>query len=489
MEGFIGSRKMAIGRIQGYQNTSNFQGENRGYTPHFTCNPNIKPQIVEQLPNKKIIKFMEKMKWLKGEVGGILITALGTGAVAPVFIAYNPFVKAPEGASEEKKKDVENTKKYTAMRQPVSAVLAILFQMSVLKPIDKGLDIIFNNPKYAKNLWLPLDQSAMNKSSYIEKDVRKAMKKENLKFANKEDFEKELAKRIKTREREQISRVAAKLKESGQIHIGKRIVDNQTTADVLNTQIDSYIYDANKLKIDDNGLKFYKNRATILVNNEKEIKDILKNIPQDEKQIKNYLVENLNNTKNSDIKTILQEIIDCPDNLRASRCERTIERINCIKRLCDNKFTPEKYLNIMKEDNAVLDTLAEKLKKAKITDLNNVSESTIQQTIENVSELCTYNSKDKHLSKIFNNTDTFLPNKNELVNKIYTDVTQGYKKVIEGKYKGFNQIAKIAIGLCVTLPITCTALNWVYPRFMELCFPKLAGVKKEQSEHKNGGKD
>ncbi|MBQ3819601.1 hypothetical protein II810_04055, partial [bacterium] len=58
-------------------------------------------------------------------------------------------------------------------------------------------------------------------------------------------------------------------------------------------------------------------------------------------------------------------------------------------------------------------------------------------------------------------------------------------------YKSWNQFTKIGVGVLITLPITCTALNWVYPRFMELFFPKLAGVKKAQSpqqqEQKVGG--
>ena len=63
--------------------------------------------------------------------------------------------------------------------------------------------------------------------------------------------------------------------------------------------------------------------------------------------------------------------------------------------------------------------------------------------------------------------------------KIYKDMAKGYKAFIEKGYKGFSQVAKVLIGVFITLPITCTALNWVYPRFMELFFPKLAGVKKE----------
>jgi len=58
---------------------------------------------------------------------------------------------------------------------------------------------------------------------------------------------------------------------------------------------------------------------------------------------------------------------------------------------------------------------------------------------------------------------------------------------MEHSYKGFSQMTKIGIGVCITLPITCTALNWVYPRFMDIFFPKLAGKKTDNQQVKNGG--
>ena len=48
---------------------------------------------------------MKSLEWLKGEIGGILITAFGTGLVAPIFIGFNPFVKAPKNATPEEKKE------------------------------------------------------------------------------------------------------------------------------------------------------------------------------------------------------------------------------------------------------------------------------------------------------------------------------------------------------------------------------------------------
>ena len=303
-------------------------------TPYFTGN--LKNEITELLPNKTAIKVMEKLKWLKGEIGGILITALGTGAVAPIFIAYNPFVKAPEGATEKQKEDVENTKKYTAMRQPVSAVLAVIFQTSILKPIDKGLEILFNNPKYAQNLWVNLDQSTLNKKSYMEKIVKKEMKAEGREFKNKQEFETELNKRVEARLNEQINKTAEAFGTTGKITIGSRTVDNQTIAEIINKSIDNYIDDANNLKINDAGLDFYKRRATILINNEEIFEKLFNNnnLPNNGKEIADYLKQKNLEIKDPDVKLILEEIINAPENLRASRCNRTLERIKKIKEAC-----------------------------------------------------------------------------------------------------------------------------------------------------------
>lgn len=458
--------------------------------PHFTGNV-LNEQIRNQLPNKAAIKIMEKLKWLKGELGGILITAIGTGAVAPIFIAYNPFVKAPENATEEQKEDVKNTKKYTAWRQPVSAVLAVAFQTSVLTPIDRGLETLFNNERFAKNLWLGLDQSTLNHKDFLERKVKKEMRNEKLKFNSHDDYKRELDSRVDAIETKQIEENAEKLKEKGRIVIGQRMVDNNTTAELINKAIDDYIKDATNLKTSEAGLNFYTQRATILVNNEKELTKILKdNLPEDNKQLLNYLKEESKKAKNQDIKTILDEIINYPENLRLSRCQRTLQRIETIKSICEGQFSPEKYLEKMEETNKNLDDIIKKLEKSKLTNSQNISETEIKNIVDKIAGYCTFDENNYRLKNKFLNTATFQSDKNELINKIYKDIIKGYKKFLEDRYKGFNQLSKIAIGLCITLPITCTALNWVYPRFMELCFPKLSGKKKDDAQKvKNGGEN
>ena len=479
---------MKVEKINQNYSAPRWQSNKKGrqHVPNFTGNP-LKGQIKNQLPNKTAINIMEKLKWLKGELGGILITAIGTGAVAPIFIAYNPFVKAPKDATEEQKKDVENTKKYTAMRQPVSAVLAVIFQTSVLKPIDRGLEALFNTPKYAKNLWLGLDQSTLNKKSFLERKVKKEMKKEGLHFSSKAEFKKERDRRVEAIEAQQIGETAAKFKREGKFYIGDRIVDNKTVAELVNKSIDDYIEDARNLKTNDSGLKFYKERARILIENEETLRDLLGNLPKSEKDIADHL-KKVSAGQNQDVKTILEEIINVPESHRASRCERTIERIDTIKKICDGNFSPDRYYEKMVETNNNLDNIIAKLENCKIGNIDTATEDTIQYTIKKIAEYCQYDNENFRLSNKFQSTETFHDNIEQLIKKIHKDITKGYKEVIENRYKGFNQLSKIAIGLCITLPITCTALNWVYPRFMELCFPKLAGKKDDKSQNvKNGG--
>ena len=140
-------------------------------------NPNSLPdRITNSLPGKKVLQFMqEKLSWMKGEIGGVAMTAIGTGAVAPWPIAFNPMVKPKKGATEEEKEDLKNTKYYTAWRQPVSAVLAAIFQIGALTPIDKFLDYLYNTPELAKHFDVDTNQSVLNNDGFVKRKMKKEM--------------------------------------------------------------------------------------------------------------------------------------------------------------------------------------------------------------------------------------------------------------------------------------------------------------------------
>ena len=330
---------MEVGKIQ--QNyTAPRRNLKKEATPNFTGAASLGKQITNSLSGKNAIERMKKLEWLKGEIGGILITALGTGLVAPIFIGFNPFVKAPKDATKEQKEDVKNTKLYTAMRQPISAVLAILFQVSALKPIDKFLDNLFNKEQYAKHFNLHVDQSAINSKSYVKSLLKEEFKQQGKTKPSyfqvftkgwskvkeeREAYDNLFDTRIKAIQDEQLDKVANVFRETGAIKVGQRTLDNKTVAELINTQIDDYVSDATKLKIDNDGLAFYSKRAKTLVENEEHLREIFKNPPSDSKQLQTYL-QNLHNAEQSpEVKEILKEIIDRPEDIRRSRIDRTLK--------------------------------------------------------------------------------------------------------------------------------------------------------------------
>ena len=197
------------------------------------------------------------------------------------------------------------------------------------------------------------------------------------------------------------------------------------------------------------------------------------------KQTDSILKGALAKEKDPAVQRILQEILDKPEDIRASRIARTLHRIDTIKDTCKGHFTPEDYLNAMTLRNSELDKTITKLKMNKISDPAKATTATITDTMNRLIENCQFKKSANLLKSILHDTNTFDSDEIKLTKKIYKDVTKLYKKFLENNYKAPNQIIKILIGVCITLPITCNALNWVYPRFMEIVFPNLAGVKKD----------
>ncbi len=464
----------------------------RGYTPTTAAVKSTEAILKEILPNKKALNFINKFEKWRGELGGILITAIGTGFVAPFSIAFNPFVKAKPDATEQEKEELSKTKKYTAMRQPISAVLAAVFQAGALGPIDRFLDRLSNDPTYSKNLWLELDQSAVQKKEYIERIIKREMKKDPAtKALNKKDFKAELDKRVKAKQAEQLNKIADNLEETGQIKIGERALPNSEVAEYINKMADEYIKDAEALKLEKKARAFYTQRATTLIENKDLLNEILSEAKLNElknnpRELKNYLLSLRDKPENIGIQKILDEIIAAPDVIRESRCFRTIDRIRRIEETCGEAFTPEKYLEKLLERNAILDEKIASLKGAKIDDIAKAKVENIKEALKKLTTACMYDSTSTVTRDIFENTNTFQDEITALGAKIRTDIAKFYKEVLEHKYKGFSQITKVIIGVCITLPITCTALNWVYPRFMAKVFPNLARTDKPD-ENKNGG--
>lgn len=460
------------------------QNQQRQYSPSFQSAP-LTERITNSLAGKNVLKFMkEKLSWMKGEIGGVGMTALGTGLVAPWPIAFNPFVKAPKDATPEEVQDVKNTKIYTAWRQPISAVLAGIFQILAIQPIDKGLDYIYNTPEFAKHFDIDTNQSLVNNDNFVKRTVQKQMKAEGktAKSLGKQEFEALLKERVKAYKDKQISDLAEQLKTTHQISVGGELIDNSKVAKIVNEQLDSYIEDATKLKIDKKGLTFYSERAKVLIENEAHIREIFSNLPKEDAALQEHLKCLLTKESNRDVRVLIEEILERSPEIRQNRIDRTLARIGKIKELCGGTYSFDNYMDAMAKRNAELDKVITKLEMSKIKDLRLAEPQVIEKAIKEAIEHCHFEEKNSLLESILHDTQAFNTKKEKLVDKIYKDVAKGYKKFVSNSYKSHNQLWKILIGVCITLPITCNVLNWVYPRFMNLVFPKLAGSKAKQAE-------
>ena len=519
-------------KVSGAKNTPNFTG---------MSSKQLEKEMMNLLYHKKTIEFMKSFEWLKGEIGGILLTALGTGAVAPIFIGFNPFVHAPKDATPEEKEDVINTKQYTAMRQPVSAALAILFQAGVQKYIDKGLDAIFNNPERAKKVYINVDRQVINTDTYIKDKVKNQLAERGYKkpsiikswFNGKAKQDREIYNAmfdssVEAMKEDQLKKVTTDLKNDHIIHIGERDLEHRETAELINKQIESYKDDAEKLQKSKLQIEKYVKKAEILMNNEAHLRTIFKEVPVDEakvslrnyltamrevpvdeakaaeckakldkinKEVSNAIQKLIDKETNNEVKTLLQEIMSRPEDMRAHRFERTIKRIDTIENICakyKGGFTAKNYEKALLDRNELLDQRWLDLDRARIKEPDKADKKVIEEAIEKIKKACHFDEKNTVLKSLLENTDTFSSDDVKLKDKIYKDVAKAYKKMVENHYKGWNQLTKVGVGVLITLPITCTALNWVYPRFMELFFPKLAGVKKdkapEQVQNQGGNK-
>ncbi|MDD3436111.1 MAG: hypothetical protein PHC64_03055 [Candidatus Gastranaerophilales bacterium] len=80
-------------------------------------------------------KLLKRLADNDGEIQSQLINAVFTTTLAPLVIAFNPFSKKTGDVEEDKR-----TKKYAALRQPISAIIAIAGGVGMTKPINDYLD-------------------------------------------------------------------------------------------------------------------------------------------------------------------------------------------------------------------------------------------------------------------------------------------------------------------------------------------------------------
>lgn len=537
---------MEVGKIQ-----QNIQQKTpvRGAKPvHFgasirALNSNLlKTKTEAKMP--AVLRFLKKAEVLKGEVGGILITAIGSGLVAPVFIAFNPLSK----------KD-EDTKKYTALRQPVSAVLSILIQIGLTTPLSKLYDIMSNKGKLGK--FIDLSHERLHSDAWLQKELEKGNKSNPLE-PNRLQVE------LATAREENISKVAKELRTKGYIeYSNNRKIDGDNIASHIKSALSRRIKEQELIidgVTDENIVNKSKRAFVLLTKDESGKKNVVYELSKRLERIQNKdealsIIDEWKKTYAKDNK----DLIDLADEFvrrdyvdLKERAIHTIEKINIFEQAVKNsevlaKNYDEIISSLVKYEKA---SAAEKTKilarleqiagerngqeqvgglhkivdKIKGTKNSKVRNQYIDDVISRVRRFSNANGDLKEILSIYqegyykDKKNLAIETKNILeklkgsikdkVDDVIATLTNISKKLkyknneqiaeevvtqirenVEKNFKGFKQVTNILVGVFITLPLTCTALNWVYPRFMEVFFPHLANSKKSDApEEKQGGK-
>lgn len=273
-----------------------------------------------------------------GEILNTIVTAVGTAAIAPVFIAFNPFSK------EDKE-----TKCYTAGRQPISAVTALVMQLSV--------NTLFNNWMSAiasTGLLKRADLSAMPDKKYL----KRIIKLEHPEY-NKDQITAEIFKRQTIAERTAISKLRETLKDS-KINTSELICKD--LLDIAEKQLTGEYKKANKDKL--SGLK------------PKELKKHLKeNIPLE--KIQKRAIENLEKELELKAKTKF-EVREL-----AKKFTNIDEAIKSIKEKTASSPREQEILNSILDRLDTIKTYEEKNKLKSFSSIKNIGQ-TYEEILHNV---------------------------------------------------------------------------------------------------------
>ena len=414
--------------------------------------------------NTPVLKGINKLRNNIGEFQDICINALGTGLLAPIFIKYNPLSKTDE-----------DTRTYSAWRQPLSAGLAILTQGVFTIPIVKLINSMAN--KGALNI--DCNNTPFKDKKYVMHYIKKLhpeLDKQQIETQANEYIENQNKNLINTLRKENTVYYTQKGK-TETIQIPK-----EKYTEVLNKTVDSMLSEENeRLKVcQEIKLKKRVDRSEFYRNNYETSKKLLDEIEtkinstDDIKEINKFLKNKYKELKKSKANQQLLDIITETKIHGSAGKDKMLEKVNKMQRHV------EKYKNFTSKEqvvNAVKESISQRINEHKdsIEFLKKIKQAIAEnKTVSQIEEMFKQKIKQsKEANKEFRLSDKIFSK--EVANKL-KDLT---KKHIEG----VKRIATLA-GALIILPISCELLNWVYPRFMDIAFPKLSSKK-----HTNESKD
>lgn len=452
-------------QVSSTNSTSSIPVSSAGIQTNTTASRVVAP-VVEKVDSKKlkkefeglmprIVKIVNSFSKFKGEVPSIIINALGTGLIAPIFIKYNFLSKTDE-----------DTRTYSAFRQPISAVLAVITQAGMLIPINKVLKGMHNKGEFTDSSEYRYNTDAFPDVEHIQNELKKTnpnTPKDELKKLAEEQYKRNVDKlvqhAIKTN-----SIPAKKLTGAGETEA----ISPEETHGVLKQVADEMLNGKNGINETltryQTEKPFYQiRRGEFLRENHEQVNKFLEDVLSDiqsnkshndiKKKINERIKQSEKAKDDEEFIKILKELKD-QDNIQALK-----DKVYHVKAKCGAFSKCENIVDVTKIVHERIEVKANPLRKQKAV-LERISQAIDEKkTIADIHDI----AKDLH------------------ENKFVRDVIEKHIKNINSHGKGLNQITGLIISLAI-LPVTCTLLNYLYPRIMDVAFPNLSKKKQPKSD-------
>lgn len=434
---------------------------------HFAFTGNVSQTVIENeinALNPKILRGINKLKHNIGEFQDICINALGTGLLAPLFIKYNPLSDTDE-----------DTRTYSAWRQPLSAVLAVATQGLFTIPIVSKINSMANEGSMTLEC---------NKTPFKDEDyVKKLMKKLNPGLTKQQ-----IANKTEEYLKEQNKNLLNSLRKENTVYYSVKGGENKTQqiapekfTELLDQTVDDMIK-AEKTQLEHcQKVKLQKRieRSEFYRNNYDSAKNLLNemsakiNSTDDMKAVDNFLKSKYKSLKHNKADQHLLNMVYETEALATAGKDALSEKINKMQ------GHVEKYKNFTSKEQvveAVKESIADRINSHNeaLDFLNKVKEAIKdKKSVSDIEEMFAKQIKDsKKANKEF-----------RLADKIFAEEVANKLKTLTKKHiEGVKRIATL-LGALAILPLSCALLNWIYPRFMDAVFPNLSS-KKHNNESK-----
>lgn len=475
----------------------------------------LKEILLEIMPSsaKNMVKMHEGM----GEIQNQLINAVGTGLIAPLFIKFNPLSETDE-----------DTRTYTAWRQPVSAVLAVGTQCAIVKPFNDIIrwmsDIGYLGSKYNASLFPS------------ENYITKLIKEENpgVKYT-KEELKNEIKNRKTNYDKqlkEMIENDKIVFKKTDTHGVSNLEMSDKEFKQLFRETIDSIIKAEEKERLNaiENKLPKQIRRNLFYHNNPEESKAVLQRISS--KITQSYsqydldadktaaLYEDLNNEFKAVIadlkkeaktnpakKDVNAELINIVTELKNRNTDKDASAIRILDKKIDtmidninlmaSKKTTREIIDhvdahIFTRTNSIDEVISTLTDIRKRLDKNGITVKEAQQIIDE--KVTTSESSIRSMLKAKGLTESEIRVSPELTESIGSRLKQKagsmasciadqMKKQAKSNIDGYKRWTGLGVSLAI-LPVTCWMLNKIYPWFMDMAFPTLSNKQGKNNDKK-----